>query len=165
MMRWATAAAALVLAGAGSVQAADSCGGGCPVPPTYARSMSMAEQLLPAQSFAPLGSTKLRRGMRKTILHVDAIFTSGMSAPQNLYMLVTVNGIRLEPTEPNLPFNTRCAFPNSSACTLSVAAWIDLDQNPSLIGVPLDIAVIGGDTPHSPGSTYTLTLHARLTKK
>jgi len=160
----AASAAALLLAGSDAVHASDSCSAGCPVPPRNARSISIEPQLMPAFP-ATLATTQLLRGRRRTILNVEAMIVSGNSAPSNMGMTVGVNGIRMEPLLGNLPLGVSCPFPQGPSCTLIGTFWLDLDQNPSLIDVPLVIELAGGDFPHAPGTTFSGTLSARLTKK
>jgi hypothetical protein len=113
---------------------------------------------------ATLATTQLLRGRRRTILNVEAMIVS-LSAGSNMGMTVGVNGIRMEPLLGNLPLGVSCPFPQGSSCTLIGTFWLDLDQNPSLIGVPLVIELAGGDFPNAPGTTFSGTLSARLTKK
>src|SRR5262245_44396312 len=79
---------AMVSFSASTIHAADSCGGGCPTPPTNSRSVSAVVPMLPSSLTAIL-SAGLSKGKKKRVLHVEAMMTSGLNpfgAAANLAM-------------------------------------------------------------------------------
>ena len=93
---------------------------------------------LPGVPAAILTAT-ITKGKKKRVLVVDAMI-SGICEPfGRVLAYVEVNGIRMEPTgDAYEDCNVRC--------TLGGQWWIDLDANPSLINVPLDVELFGALT-------------------
>jgi hypothetical protein len=151
-----------------------SCPGGCPKLPSNSRSESLNGIPLPAGT-GPLVTATLKQGKAKRILQAEAMMTTGIAAPGapiTLAMLVTVNGVNMEPTIPASPVAvamTDCGasgiVPAPFACTVTGTWWIDLDQNPALIGVPLAVTLGGGNLFVGPGVPVDVTLTVRLQKK
>jgi hypothetical protein len=153
--------------------AGTSCPGGCPTLPANSRSESLNAIPLPAGT-GPLVTATLKKGKPKRILQAEAMMTTGIAAPGapiSLALMVDVNGILLEPTIPGpvAVAMTDCGgsliLPGPFSCTVTGTWWLDLDQNPALIGVPLAVTLNGGNLFLGPAVPVDVTLTVRLQKK
>ena len=131
---------------------------------------------LPAASVALL-SGQIVKGKKKRVLTVQAMITTGASAPLALPIVFSlqplVNGVAMEPTTSNAQgavvdcgFNT----PPTAACTLSGHWWLDLDTaelaHPgTFIGKLLEITLTGGTLAGGIGTPVDVMLSARLETK
>lgn len=159
----------LVAAMGAEVRAADSCGGGCPILPKAARSVSTAfASPMPAYPAPILVATIAKTGRRRMVNVEVSVATSLLvpGFPATPAVFVDVNGLAMEPLSagPAAPMIVDCSVAPGLSCTLTGSFWIDLDQNPSLIGVPLVVTLSGGDL-GAPGYPFTASMTARLTKK
>lgn len=159
-------------------RATDSCGGGCPILPKNARSVSSSPALIPLPAFpAPLvGMTAtLHKGKARRILMVEAMVTTAalaIGAPVSPAIYPDVNGIIMEPTTffgPVAAAMADCSAvfgPPQGMCTVTGTWWLDLDANPALIGVPITVTLSGGDF-FGPGIGVPVlaTMSVRLQKK
>ena len=139
------AAIAFGMVGGRVALAVDSCGAGCPKSPKAARSVSMPPA--PLGVFPqPLLAVGLLKGKAKTMLNVEATIATGPVAPGAAVrpaMIVDANGVPMEPAA-GLPLIEDCGSSSHFSCTLTGTFWLDLDQNPSLIGVPITVTLTGG---------------------
>ena len=155
--------------------AADSCGGGCPKPPSNARSVSATFVPLAAYPGNTLSAT-LAKGKTKRILHAEGMLTDGSSGfvASRAYALGTsVNGLPMQPSG----FGSAEAVEDCGAvradpdafCTVTAHWWLDMDDpaNAALLGVPITITLVGGDLTGGPavGSAVDMSLRVRLDKK
>jgi hypothetical protein len=152
-------------------QGTDSCGGGCPTPPSNARSLSSPPFPLPV-AFAPILTTApaptLKKGKAKRIVMVEAMVVDIFNTGSFPAIFPDVNLTLMEPTALVGPalgsageFSCTGAAPN---CSVSGTWWLDLDAFPALIGVPLIVSLNGVDLAAS-GDPFIMTMSVRLQKK
>jgi len=165
------AAIALAVLGGRVACAADSCGAGCPKAPSNARAVSTLFPVPLPMYPTPVLTAGLARGQRRTMLNVEAtIATSALAlgTPLRPALFIESNGIPMEPLSGGVgtPLITDCSTPPPFSCTLSGTFWLDLDQNPTLVGMPITVALIGGAFGGlGVGVPVTATMTVRLTKK
>ena len=159
--------------------AADSCGGGCPTPPSNARAVSATGTPL-----APFGGNvlmaTLKKGKAKKILMVEGMLTDGpitpVVLPRVLALGVDVNGLLLQPSPAPDIFEAiedcgafRADGDPDGACTVTANWWLDMDDpaNAALLGVPITITLVGGDLIGGPelGAPVDMSLRVRFEKK
>ncbi len=168
------------------VFAADSCGGGCPKPPSNSRAVSAdgGGVLLATYPGNTLSAT-LAKGKKKTILIADGMLadtTGGGGLVSREYDLgISVNGLAMHPGDPaSGPVNPvnpdayeDCGVARSDpdrVCTVIGHWWLDMDDpaNAALLSVPITVTLVGGDPTGGPavGSTLVaMSLRVRLEKK
>src|SRR5437899_3283661 len=109
MLRLITLIAALLvflapLARPVSAQLSDSCGGGCPTPPSNVRAVSQFCAIIAEFPGNTLSAT-LAKGKKKRVLMVDGMFTDGSFGPLGVsreYDLgASVNGLAMNPLPGN----------------------------------------------------------------
>ena len=173
------ALAGFVLAASSSL-AADSCPAPCAKPPVTSRHVSTPGAPIPLPGFGPILSVSnaLQKGKAKRVIVVDATLMAGGPpfGPFHPFMQVDVNGILMEPTAGLGGFacglgpgtiGTDCGNAGGApaeVCTVTSTFWLDIDQNPSLIGVPLNVTLTGGDCHGFPGMAVA-SMAIRLQKK
>ena len=161
------AAVAFGLIGGRAALATDSCGAGCLKTPKAARSVSSPPAPLPPFP-APLLTAGLDKGKAKTMLTVEATIATGvlaLGAPVRPAMRVEANGVVMEPALAT-PLIEDCASTSHFSCTLTGTFWLDLDQNPTLIGVPIAVTLTGGAYGGAGvGVLAVRTMTVRMTKK
>jgi len=123
---------------ASSSLAADSCPAPCLKLPTNSRYVSYYGSL-PGGVTAPLVAGTLAKGKSKRAVAVEAAVYAtqlGPGIPIILPLEVDVNGTSMEPYR-----YTEDCLAAPFFCTVSGTFWLDIDQNPSLIGVPLVVTL------------------------
>lgn len=160
--------AALLWGGGAVARAQTSCPGGCPSPPSHARFEATTTAL--AAFPTTLLTATLKRGSPKRVVTVDATMSSVVAGPAavpiTLLIVPQVNGLVMDSA---LSASADCGgsgtTPTASFCSVSGNWWIDLDQHPALIGVPLTVTLLGGAPEGPVGSPVTATMSVRLEKK
>lgn len=171
------------LLAASAVHAADSCLAPCAKIPKKTRHVSTAPSIiLPAGSAVLLttpGAT-LAKGKKKRVIVVEATMTSGIPGPlpMVLTMSATLNGVAMEPTGNPVGIITECGGTGLSpwlggpffGCTLSGTFWLDLDQAETaspgtFIGMPLTVALLGGDFAGVGGPPVVVSMAVREESK
>ena len=132
----------------------DSCGGGCPTPPTCSRAVSA--DLVPLASY-PGNTLSATLAMRKpgTILIADGMLTEPepLLVSREYDLGISVNALSMQPS--GFGPETREAHEDCGAvrsdpdfsCTVIGHWWLDMDDpaNAALLGVPITITLVGGD--------------------
>jgi hypothetical protein len=171
----------LALAAPSLAQVIDSCGGGCPKPPSNSRAVSAEAIPLAAYPGNTLSAT-LAKGKKKTLLRVDGMITdaNGGSATdvvsREFWLAVSVNGlamhpgVTLGPASPEAIEDCGSIRPDPDRkCTDVGHWWLDMDDpaNSPLIGVPITVTLVGGDAVGGAavGSPVDVSLDVRLDKK
>jgi hypothetical protein len=154
--------------------AADSCPGGCPIPPANSHFVSTPGPVpVPPAPAAFLVAT-LKKGKKKRVVAVEAVVTTSIfapAAPTSLSMFGDVNGILMEPTGSPLGITEDCygfvpgAPPPPGSCTVSGTFWLDIDANPALINVPLTVTLFVGEFGVPTGVPVIASMSVRLEKK
>jgi hypothetical protein len=158
-------------------QVVDSCGGGCPKPPSNSR--AVAAQAVPLATYpGNTLSATLAKGKKKTILMADGMLTEGpfVDPVSREYDLgISVNGLSMHPSVagPGTPeADEDCGVLRSDpdrTCTVIGHWWLDMDDpaNAALLGVPITVTLVGGDPSGGPavGSLVDVSLRVRLEKK
>ena len=159
--------------------AADSCGGGCPKPPSNARAVSVEPAILATYPGNTL-SAALAKGKKKTILRADGMLTDDASngsfvVPREYDLGISVNGLSMHPSTHgagNADVAEDCGVFRSDPdreCTAVGHWWLDMDDpaNAALLGVPITVTLFGGDPSGGPavGTVVNMSLQVRLEKK
>ena len=158
-------------------QVVDSCGSGCPKPPSNTRAVAAQLVLLATYPGNTLTAT-LGKSKKKTILTADGMLTDAPYA----YLLfreydlgISVNGLSMHPSAagPGAPeADEDCGAIRSDpdrTCTVIAHWWLAMDDpaNAALLGVPITVTLVGGDPSGGPvvGEPVDTSLRVRLEKK
>ena len=160
-------AAAIGLAASSSF-AADSCPAPCLKLPTDSRYVSYQGPL--PGGLNPILVGTLAKGKAKRVVVVEgAVHTQDLGTPLFLTIKVDVNGITMEPLVlGNGIYETDCTAGGSGmpwACTVSGTFWLDIDQNPSLNGVPLTVTLAAQNVAGAFLLSVNASVSIRLEKK
>ncbi len=159
----------------------DSCGGGCPKPPSNARAVSAVDVLLATFPGNTLTAT-LAKGKKKTILMADGMLddigqNSSTIVSREFDLGISVNGLAMHPSDDFGPGSSDatedCGVARSDPdrkCTVIGHWWLDMDDpaNAALIGVPIAVTLVGGDPSGGPavgGVPIHMSLRVWLQKK
>lgn len=159
-------------------QVTDSCGGGCPKPPSNVRAVSQFCAILAPFPGNTLSAT-LAKGKKKRVLMVDAMLTDGSFGPllvsREYDLGASVNGLTMQPPPGNNGGRDTAedcgAFRSDPdrLCAVTGQWWVDMDDPAyaALIGVPITVTMIAGDAAGGPavGTCVNTSLRVRLEKK
>jgi hypothetical protein len=175
------AAVLFTLARPASAFTADSCGGGCPKPPSNTRAVSAEDVILVAYPGNTLTAT-LAKGKKKTVLMADGMLSDGRGGSAFLVsrefdLGISVNGLSMNPSHdfgPGSPNATEdCGEARSDpdrTCTVIGHWWLDMDDpaNAALIGVPITVTLVGDEAlggPAAGNELVDMSLRVRVEKK
>jgi hypothetical protein len=143
-----------------------SCPAPCPVAPKTALFVREAGNLAAGGSAFLPGT--LQKGVKKTVLRVDATFTVDVDPTvPGLWIMPTLNGINAG----NLHPFALCESSRATICTVSATFWWDIDAleaaHPGqFVGQPLDIILWGGNNfGAGSGLPFQASFAAQVVKK
>ncbi len=157
--------------GSGDATVFDSCGGGCPKPPSNSREVSdnaVSPQQYPGNTL----TARLAKGKKKMILVVEGAMGDdcGGGSMRGYGIDPIVNGAYFMNGAPHFggSFVEHSCFDGGDfTCYVTAHWWLDMDDpaNAALIGVPITVVLRGGEELGNPPCIVGMNLKVRLEKK